>query len=807
LLQKLVLATQSSYALRSLSKAHELNINPVSVNAAPLKTKKQDIWKGEIRDMSSDAISIASSSLTKDPSSGCADELIPRELQKHKYNFTMITTQGAEYLQGHGELLAPFSIYSSSVGSGYNAALSGFSNDVHLTNLHVDSYTGEEPMQGPFTEKYVGGRQYRHVNLNNSNGKDLDIRNRGTNPRPEGYYLRASGNSILIRSQAGTSALAKKHPHARYYRDEVAKRPVNIRNIRQGTGSIEGGVTVIGNFEHNYQVVHTTGRNVNDLWFRSGSDGTGGFPFVYKESEYVSGTVDYQLFDRSVLSDGSRNKTVIAERFSAPGSPETLSRGFLDESESFSVYNNINYRNSLVRDFLNDYHSRRTEQFGLLKDTSLPTDVEGDGDTYDSITPSYHKVNRNPQYRMELAENYELVDDETTDGSLVYTTASVFDNQFVQRVIPQSERQYAWITASLDNRVDPSISAPHTFVITQDGMLSSSADEIQGWYNPFTWVTQSDFGSYKVVATTMQTFGANKSWVDDNPSMIVENTFYPTNFAGMHANMYEPIESENNFLGYSDPINQGTTEYINYKGAPGSLFGQEGYFIKRILSSSATPDGGGDVSSFNALQLYRNGPGGWPSWKQIRLNRHPIARDMRKNNRISILDPANGKKLGDNDTGTQERQLVSFIEPAVGFNNKPLKYYLNVQFGTLSPNLLVTYQNAKESFANSISDDSLLNKIQASGNYTKDLKMIKTGYESLLELYSDEDLDFAINTLEYTQTIFPRNTVTGLGKIRLRQNYAEAVGVATEGIGLDHKDRNTFWNSGRTDRGLTREQA
>jgi hypothetical protein len=97
----------------------------------------------------------------------------------------MTTTQGAEYLQGHGELLAPFSIYSSSVGSGYNAALSGFSNDVHLTNLHVDSYTGEEPMQGPFTEKYVGGRQYRHVNLNNSNGKDLDIRNRGTNPRPK----------------------------------------------------------------------------------------------------------------------------------------------------------------------------------------------------------------------------------------------------------------------------------------------------------------------------------------------------------------------------------------------------------------------------------------------------------------------------------------------------------------------------------------------------------------------------------------------------------------------------------------------
>jgi hypothetical protein len=63
----------------------------------------------------------------------------------------------------------------------------------------------------------------------------------------------------------------------------------------------------------------------------------------------------------------------------------------------------MNYRNSLVRNFLNDYHSRRTEQFGLLKDTSLATDVEGDDNTYEDISPSYHKVNRNPQYRMELA--------------------------------------------------------------------------------------------------------------------------------------------------------------------------------------------------------------------------------------------------------------------------------------------------------------------------------------------------------------------------------------------------------------------
>ena len=39
-----------------------------------------------------------------------------------------------------------------------------------------------------------------------------------------------------------------------YYRDFTAKRPVNVRNILMRTGS-----TILGNYEHNYQVVHSVG--------------------------------------------------------------------------------------------------------------------------------------------------------------------------------------------------------------------------------------------------------------------------------------------------------------------------------------------------------------------------------------------------------------------------------------------------------------------------------------------------------------------------------------------------------------------
>ena len=66
----------------------------------------------------------------------------------------------------NGEQLTPFGLFSSSVNSGYRADVvtQGLTN-VDFTNFHTDSvlsYGKETPMQGPFTEKYVGGIQARH---------------------------------------------------------------------------------------------------------------------------------------------------------------------------------------------------------------------------------------------------------------------------------------------------------------------------------------------------------------------------------------------------------------------------------------------------------------------------------------------------------------------------------------------------------------------------------------------------------------------------------------------------------------------
>ncbi|HIO04400.1 MAG TPA: hypothetical protein EYN08_02100 [Gammaproteobacteria bacterium] len=483
----------SGYAMRKLTRPYTFKAEVLTTNRSSEESKKYTLWKTEtaFKD-SSKSVSILASSIMS--SSNCNDKLIPEELEKHKYSFRASSAGNSSYLAGNGELLAPFSLHSSSVTDGYVKKLSTFATGVIVTNNHVDSYFGEEPLQGPFTEKYVGGQQHRHIDLNTSNGKPLDHHR----DRPEAYHIDITSGQIVIKDPSerdGDDAA----PRARYFRDEVAKRPVNIRNIKLGTGSYEGGVTILGNYQHNYQVVQIPGRDVNDLWFRSGSTGAGGIDVSNKPSEWISGTVDFRLPDRSKLSDGTRNKTVIAERFSSPGGPETLSRGFLDaETETYSVYNSMNYRNSIVRDFVNSYSSKRCEQFGLLKDAII--DPNGDGDP-----ASWHKVNRNPSYSLRLNAVASL-----GDGENVAVTASSYDNAFVTHVIPQSDRQYAWITASISDRSSDSIgkSSPFGYSVTQDGMVSSSVD---GWHNPFMWVTSSDFGSY--VAPGLATrFGINQEY-------------------------------------------------------------------------------------------------------------------------------------------------------------------------------------------------------------------------------------------------------------------------------------------------------
>ena len=183
-----------------------------------------------------------------------------------------------------------------------------------------------------------------------------------------------------------------RQPHGMLFRDEVAKRPLNIKNIEITSSS----PTKAGNYHHRYQYLNTSGRSANDPWFvknhtevsnRTSSMGplatigtgssitslltaridsdTTGVPTA------TSGSDEFSLPDRSYLSGTIRNKTRFVSRFSSPGDHESLSRGYLDrEHETFSVYNAMPWRNRFVRQRYTSQLQAHMGKFGVSTHTA-----------------------------------------------------------------------------------------------------------------------------------------------------------------------------------------------------------------------------------------------------------------------------------------------------------------------------------------------------------------------------------------------------------------------------------------------------
>ena len=187
----------------------------------------------------------------------CNDDILPPELQKKKYSFG--TRNGRAYDSGSfdgikGEIAMPFNILSASSNiGGYNEGVqANFLANSQLVNLHSDAYgdRNETPMQGPFTEKYVGGHQHRHVRINNHDATRIGADGAAGPNNLDGQYTRPEGWRLLLGGgPSGLGAIGLTGPdyggpypdqqrqRAWWWREETAKRPVNIRNILQNLWS------------------------------------------------------------------------------------------------------------------------------------------------------------------------------------------------------------------------------------------------------------------------------------------------------------------------------------------------------------------------------------------------------------------------------------------------------------------------------------------------------------------------------------------------------------------------------------------
>lgn len=430
------------------------------------------------------------------------------------------TSDLVSYYYTFGSEKIPVNIISGSLNSGYNSHVAEhFHSESIITNIHSDTtdFTNGIPMQGPFTQNWVGGHQHRHVELNFYDPLRIDddtglpplngLHNEYT--REEAWqilfseYTGSDGAFGFVGADYGSPYPDPARKGATYYRDGRAKRPVNIRNIK--TTTQQSPLFAIGNYKENYEIIQSFGKHENNLYLVKNPEQSLYLPSdigailpttthpmsLLGIAPYPAGNVfgthsnnrqpdstsaAYDVVNAVITS--SVTNTIITSRFSAPGGIEVNSLGYLDVyAREYSVYNNLNYRNYTVRssgsgeagtirmNSQNNYREglqtllrRHCGQFGADSQHANPV-----AESY-VVVPNFHKIQRNGRKI-------------PTDASTVLSPVleNNFDNSFVNSPIPQSDFQYGWVTSSLGSNYSVTSGKQRIYGYSpRDGILSSS---------------------------------------------------------------------------------------------------------------------------------------------------------------------------------------------------------------------------------------------------------------------------------------------------------------------------------------------
>ena len=330
---------------------------------------------------------------------------------------------------------------------------------------------------------------------------------------------------------------------------------------------------------------------------------------------------------------------------------------------------------------------------------------------------------------------------------MAFVTGSVHDNYWVSHPIPQSDLQYSWLTASiLSSNPYPAKAETYGFA-PADGLVSSSVEGVVSVYN---FVSASDFVSY------LRTDGNRVFGQDDT---TIAGSEVSTDFVGMNTNVVEPITSSKNVLGY--PTALVSEYYINIgdlgdKPGDGAAGVTQGSFIQRYNNTTAQYSG--VTSVLNSILLHRNGPYGFPSWKQIRTGEHPIARKQRRENILSVQTiPVQ------TNPGLIPRRGLDFVqyrESAVTYNDQPLELVTRDRDTNEEIKYRITHGNNMSYFEN-----QALNTRLGLNNREGSL------YQSFFDTYAGDDPVVDLVSLKYTESIYPARINSHLSGTRDRLSF------------------------------------
>jgi hypothetical protein len=522
--------------------------------------------------------------------------------------------------------------------------------------------------------------------------------------RPEAFLISGSTNKVRVYGPAHFDTLA---PKALFTRDVVSKSPVSIKNIsNQGRR--------LGNFTNNYQVVQTSGRDINESLIENNLTASG-----VLTTKFIEGVPVYSLPE-----EPNKTKSVFVERFSAPGDWKESSRGALDrESEQYSPNNSLVTRNISVRKRQNALLTQHMPQFGSGSTFFLTPIMRFDPTLVVTKAVSYHKVNRNSILKTSeeascaiLTEIPSIIFTET-DGYLQVEQCdeetalignSFHDNFWVQHAIPATDLRYKWIKDSIINT--------GSLIRYQEPYESS----------------ELLFNSASLVVS-----GTNKQFEVDNIGInsIVKNK--------------KSINLQTNTFTITQPR----------------------------LSAS-----------FSEIV---NTPYGFSSWREIRGEQHPITQKLRSNNIISIQ--------GDIKESTKRSNFVrQYTESPVTKKFKPLELRLDIKGASQNYDFVFTHTNNLSTFANT----ELSDRLGLDENSQQMADVFRKFYSNPNRATDSQNPINNLVSFKYTETVYPREVNTYLAETRARTQYIldQAGTGSRDGYDIQLGTQRAFWRDEQEDR-------
>ena len=197
------------------------------------------------------------------------------------------------------------------------------------------------------------------------------------------------------------------------------------------------------------------------------------------------------------------------------------------------------------------------------------------------------------------------------------------------------------------------------------------------------------------------------------------------------------------------------------------------------------------ASFFNAMMSRRNGPYGYPMWKQTRTGQNPLSRRQRKENVFTfVTEPGTSREvtIGGRTNQITDRYgaINAFIEPPVNASHKPLELYGGASvYDTTNDKEIKQSVRLKTSFGNQM----MFFANDEPNRYYELVFETDENYENLKKLYlkdalaSDSSPMDRFTFLSYKQQVWPKQEFAYLNKTRSRTFFV-----------------NTFWRDLRTDR-------